>query len=107
MRSLAFKSKSPSFQVGYHSRQANMVTGLTLTVPSVQYAQTNAHWIVPRHPNPLFTGREDLLRELEVTIREAVNSPMNRAQCRIVISGIGGQGKSEICLQLTRRLRQM
>lgn len=63
--------------------------------------------MVSRPTNPLFTGREGLLRELEATIREAINRPTNRAQCRIVISGMGGQGKSEICLQLTRRLRSL
>lgn len=63
--------------------------------------------MVPRLANPLFTGRHDLLQELEDTVRDAVFCPWERAQCRIVISGIGGQGKSEVCLQLARRLRQM
>lgn len=61
--------------------------------------------MVPRSANPLFTGRQQLLQELEDTVRDAVFCPWERVQCRVVISGIGGQGKSEVCLQLARRLR--
>lgn len=68
---------------------------------------THVHWMVSRSPNPLFTGREDVLQELEDHIRTAVHLSSNTTQCRIVICGIGGQGKSEICLQLTHRLRHM
>lgn len=63
--------------------------------------------MVPRAANPLFTGRRDLLQELEDTIRDAIDCPWDRPQCCIVISGMGGQGKSEICLQLARKLRSV
>ena len=63
------------------------------------------HWIVPRAPNPLFTGRLNLLRELEAAVQAAVHASQDRELCRIVISGMGGQGKSELCLQLVRGLR--
>ncbi|KAL9001999.1 MAG: hypothetical protein Q9188_005051 [Gyalolechia gomerana] len=33
----------------------------------------NIHWMVNRLPNTLFTGRDGILRELEATIRDAVN----------------------------------
>lgn len=60
---------------------------------------------MPRTANPSFTGRHDLLQELDDTVRDVVDCLWDRPQCRIVISGVGGQGKSEICLQLARRLR--
>lgn len=63
--------------------------------------------MVPGAVNPLFTGRQDLLRELGDTVRNVVYYPRDRPQCRIVICGPGGQGKSEICLQLAERLRQL
>ncbi|KAL8922166.1 MAG: hypothetical protein Q9208_005361 [Pyrenodesmia sp. 3 TL-2023] len=66
----------------------------------------NCHWTVPRSRNPLFTGRDDVLRELETTIRKAVKDASYTDQCSIVIYGMGGQGKSEICLQLAYRVRQ-
>lgn len=62
---------------------------------------------MPRSGNPLFTGREDLLRDLDRVVRDALNNPWAGTQCRIVLSGIGGQGKSETCLQLARRLRHL
>ncbi|KAK5069263.1 hypothetical protein LTR64_008443 [Lithohypha guttulata] len=70
-------------------------------------AHPNVHWMVPRTANPLFTGRQELLQELEDTARDAVYCPWDRDQCRIVISGMGEQGKSEVCLQLARRLRSV
>ncbi|KAL9017496.1 MAG: hypothetical protein Q9185_005162 [Variospora sp. 1 TL-2023] len=68
---------------------------------------SHVHWTVYRSRNPFFTGRDDTLRELEATVRDAVNGSSYRGQCSIVISGMGGQGKSEICLQLAYRVRQI
>ena len=62
--------------------------------------------MVTRSVNPLFTGREDILYELDVVVRDAVYSNTHQTPCRIVITGMGGQGKSEICLQLAHRRRQ-
>lgn len=67
----------------------------------------HVHWTVARPPNTLFAGRDDILRELEATVRDAVIDSSRPDQCRIVISGMGGQGKSEICLQLAHRVRQV
>jgi len=64
------------------------------------------HWTVARPRNTLFTGRNDILRELETIVLDAVKNPSRQDLCWIVISGMGGQGKSEICLQLAHRVRQ-
>ena len=66
----------------------------------------HTHWTVSRAPNGLFTGREDALHHLTSTIHDAVAHPPFQDQCRIVVTGMGGQGKSEICLQLAHRFRQ-
>ena len=63
------------------------------------------HWLVSRSVNPFFTGRTDLLRGLTQIVHDAVANATDERQCRIVITGIGGLGKSEVCLQLARRLR--
>ena len=65
----------------------------------------HTQWTVNRAPNPLFTGREDVLFELESIIHDALANAPLKVQCRIVLSGVGGQGKSEICLQLAHRFR--
>jgi hypothetical protein len=64
------------------------------------------HWTVTRSANTLFTGRNDILRELETIVRDYGKDPSRLEQCWIVIYGMGGQGKSEICLQLACRVRQ-
>lgn len=66
----------------------------------------HTHWTVRRAPNPLFTGREDVLHDLTSIISDALTTPPFQDQCRIVVTGMGGQGKSEICLQLAHLFRQ-
>ncbi|MDI1493453.1 MAG: hypothetical protein OHK93_005243 [Ramalina farinacea] len=75
----------------------------TMRAPS---KPTHTHWTVTRSINTLFTGRSELLAKLEDIARGAVNDSSRHDQCRVVITGIGGQGKSEICLQLAHRVRQ-
>ena len=64
------------------------------------------HWTVARSTNTLFTGRDKLLSELETIARDAVTDASRQDQCRVVITGMGGQGKSEICLQVAHHVRQ-
>jgi hypothetical protein len=61
--------------------------------------------VVPYSSNPLFTGRVDILDRLEKSIRAAAEERLRPEPCRIVISGLGGQGKSELGLQLVQRVR--
>jgi Heterokaryon incompatibility protein (HET) len=86
---------------------AVVMPGTRLTSPGFSEPPGHAHWMVTRPTNALFTGREDLLQELDGIVRDAVKGPPDQTQCRIVISGMGGQGKSEICLQLAYRLQHM
>ncbi|EXJ60464.1 hypothetical protein A1O7_04617 [Cladophialophora yegresii CBS 114405] len=67
----------------------------------------NVHWAVPRSPNTLFTGRKDILDKLERIVRSTVRHAPGSNQCRVVIAGLGGQGKSEISLQLAQRVRPL
>jgi Cdc6-like AAA superfamily ATPase len=69
--------------------------------------RSNIHWVVPRSPNTLFTGRKDILDDLERRVRAAVQDGSPSNQCRVVITGLGGQGKSEISLQLAQRVRSL
>lgn len=66
----------------------------------------HTHWVVSRAANPWFTGREDVVQELGTVIDSALTAGPPEKQCQIVVSGIGGQGKSELCLQLAHRFRQ-
>ena len=66
------------------------------TVPS------NVHWCIPRSVNTLFTGRSEILRR----IKSAITTGDVNTQRRFVITGMGGQGKSEICLKIADQVRE-
>jgi serine kinase of HPr protein (carbohydrate metabolism regulator) len=67
----------------------------------------NMHWTVTRSLNNLFVGRESILNTIEESIRHTLQDVKSTGQQRFVITGMGGQGKSEICLQLAHRVRQL
>lgn len=63
----------------------------------------NVLWLVPRVVINLFTGRT----ETPTKIMNAIdNSRRMQQQHRFINTGMGGQGKSEICLQIANKLRQ-
>lgn len=67
--------------------------------------QGNVHWMVPRAINSLFTGRDNLLVRIEKALY--IDSPSTiETQRKFVITGLGGQGKSEICLQVANLMRE-
>jgi hypothetical protein len=65
----------------------------------------NVHWMVPRTVNSLFIGRVELINR----IRNAFGGHERQntfEQKRLVITGIGGQGKSEVCLKVANLMRE-
>lgn len=62
--------------------------------------------MVPRPVNTLFTGRESILDRIQGTLNRSLIEKDLSVQCRVVITGIGGQGKSEVCLRLVNDMRQ-
>jgi phage/plasmid-associated DNA primase len=61
--------------------------------------------MVPRAVNDLFTGRGELLLRIQKAIHCDSTSSSDK-QKRFVIAGLGGQGKSEICLQVASQMRE-
>lgn len=61
--------------------------------------------MVPRAINNLFTGRTESLRRVQKALRndQAIHSDTQR---RFVITGLGGQGKSELCLKVASLMRE-
>lgn len=64
-------------------------------------ASGNTHWIVPRSANALFTGRSDAI----ASIAKAITAPAD-VQRRFILTGMGGLGKSEMCLKVASRVRE-
>lgn len=57
----------------------------------------NMVWLVPRIVNNIFTGRTKTPTKIKNAISESRCIPQ---QHRFIITGMGGQGKSEVCLQI-------
>ncbi|KAF2632596.1 hypothetical protein BU25DRAFT_487060 [Macroventuria anomochaeta] len=64
----------------------------------------NVHWIVPRTVNSLFTGRREVIERMQSALRD--NNSSASKQKRVVITGIGGMGKSEMCLKVADLMRE-
>lgn len=59
---------------------------------------------MPRPVNNLFTGRTELL--LRMTKALSINNMSTDEQKIFVITGLGGQGKSEVCLKVATMMRK-
>jgi Mrp family chromosome partitioning ATPase len=66
----------------------------------------NKHWMVYRNVNTKFTGREMLLQNIENALLHETHSEEPTRQKIYVITGMGGIGKSEICLKLANSMKK-
>lgn len=65
----------------------------------------NKHWLVPRGVNKLLTGRSEIIDRIKGAIQD--DSAQHAEKQKVfVITGLGGMGKSEICLQVANILRE-
>jgi tetratricopeptide (TPR) repeat protein len=60
--------------------------------------------MVPRPVNSLFTGRTELVDRIQSALRD--DDQGTTKVKRLVITGIGGIGKSEVCLQVAHMMRK-
>ena len=83
-------------------------TNRYLPAPQAQLQSVvgNQHWTVRRSVNTLFTGREKILDDIKRALQPNNDSSALIEQKRFVITGLGGQGKSEICLKLADLMRE-
>ncbi|KAF1352876.1 hypothetical protein EJ07DRAFT_158900 [Lizonia empirigonia] len=65
----------------------------------------NEHWMVPCTINSLFTGRSEVVERMQSALRDHGPDAMKQQQ-RVVITGIGGMGKSEVCLKVADLMRE-
>ena len=82
--------------------QIRMLT-ISVVMPTEIPSSKNIHWWVPRSVNTRFTGRTEILQRIESALTQPASSKQQR---RFVITGIGGQGKSEICLKIADQVRE-
>ena len=92
----------PNFKI-VSSVIEKMVRETTLPGEPPKDVSANVFWLVPRIVNSLFTGRTGILNKIMDAISRGRRTPQ---QHRYIIMGLGGQGKSEICLQIANKVRQ-
>lgn len=83
------------------SGEVDRALGLNCSGFEASPPQGNTHWLVPRSVNTMFTGRLEVIEK----IANAIKSPAD-TQKRFILTGMGGQGKSEICLKVASQVRQ-
>ncbi|KAF1937380.1 hypothetical protein EJ02DRAFT_385756, partial [Clathrospora elynae] len=64
----------------------------------------NVHWMVRHTLNSLFTGRTEVVERIQSALRK--DGSDTTKQKRVVITGIGGMGKSEVCLKVADLVRE-
>jgi hypothetical protein len=74
-----------------------------MTASHLERAPRNMYWCIPQSVNALFIGRTDVLERIERAITRKGNDQKQR---RFVVTGIGGQGKSELCLRIADQMRE-
>ncbi|OBT73867.1 hypothetical protein VF21_06673 [Pseudogymnoascus sp. 05NY08] len=68
-------------------------------------AAGNKHWLVPRGINKLFTGRSEIIDRIKGALQD--DGAQHAGEQKVfVITGLGGMGKTEICLQVANILRE-
>ncbi|KAI9840817.1 MAG: hypothetical protein M1837_001290 [Sclerophora amabilis] len=64
----------------------------------------NKHYMVPYSVTPIYSGREDIGKKLEETCLPS-NSPNEFNKC-YVLYGLGGSGKTQVCLKFAQDHRE-
>lgn len=82
---------------------ATSISEYTMHCLTQQHKTRNVHWMVPRPVNSLFTGRSELIERIQNALRN--NDPGTTKKKQLVITGIGGIGKSEVCLKVADLMR--
>ena len=72
---------------------------------NVYFHPGNVHFYVPRPPNSVFVGRDEELHNLKLLLTSSEGERVGSTRI-LVITGMGGIGKSEICIKLAHDIRE-
>jgi adenylylsulfate kinase-like enzyme len=61
---------------------------------------------VPRIVNSLFTGRSEVIERMQSALRDNGSDTTKQQRVVIIITGMGGMGKSEVCLKVADLVRE-
>ena len=69
-------------------------------------APHNKYFEVPRNVSSIFTGREDICRDLRERCLPSDPPSAQKTQKRYVLHGLGGSGKTQVCLKFAQDHRE-
>lgn len=67
---------------------------------------TNVHYSIPYHVSPDFIGRDDILRQMSTVCLPRGPQHSQSFQKRYVLFGLGGSGKTQVCLKFAQDHRE-
>ena len=66
----------------------------------------NKYFEVPRNVSSIFTGRQDICRDLQERCVPSDPPSAQKTQKRYVLYGLGGSGKTQVCLKFAQDHRE-
>jgi hypothetical protein len=66
----------------------------------------NKHYNIPHNVSSMFTGRRDICQRLESTFLPCHEQSFQEMQKRFVLYGLGGSGKTQVCLRFAQANRE-
>lgn len=99
------KSSPNSVFLAWLQVEDKLVQQLGVLTLTQSYIDKNEHWIVPRGSSTHFTGRASVIEEIQDRLCNPARE-LESKQRRFVIVGMGGIGKSEICLKVAEDIRE-
>ncbi|KAK3170058.1 hypothetical protein OEA41_009443 [Lepraria neglecta] len=66
----------------------------------------NKYFEVPRDASSTFTGREEICEQLQARCLPSSTPNIRGQQKRYVIHGLGGSGKTQVCLKFVQDYRE-
>ena len=79
---------------------------IIVAVPIRSRQPHNKYYEVPHRISPIFTGRDDIAEELHKSCLPPEPSYTQKQQKRYVLHGLGGSGKTQICLRFAEDNRE-
>jgi len=66
----------------------------------------NKYYEVPRNPTAVFTERDRLYKPFQEACLSLKNPDIPPQQTRLVLYGLGGSGKTQLCLKFAEEFRE-
>ncbi|KAI4161334.1 MAG: hypothetical protein LQ342_005001 [Letrouitia transgressa] len=76
------------------------------SLPSSPSSFSNKYFEVPRNASSVFTGREEIYGQLQARCLPSSTLNLRGQQKRYVVYGLGGSGKTQICLKFVEEYRE-